>query len=128
VEVLNEMLQMGIHVALATSNSSANVKAVLGESLLNRFTAMECDASLFGKAHRLRRILKVTGADKSEAIYIGDEIRDAEAAAKAGVVFGAVAWGYTDLQALLRTDPGEVFRVPGDMLHLGCVGRDRANP
>jgi phosphoglycolate phosphatase len=118
--VLSGMLQTGMRVAVATSNSSANVRAVLGEALVGRFAALECDASLFGKAQRLRRILKATRIDKSEAIYIGDEIRDAEAAAKVGVAFGAVAWGYTHLDALLRMNPGEVFRVPRDMLQLGC--------
>jgi phosphoglycolate phosphatase len=123
--VLGDMLQSGIRVAVATSNSGANVRAVLGDSLVSRLAALECDASLFGKAHRLRRILKATRIGKAEAMYIGDEIRDAEAAAKAGVAFGAVAWGYTHLDALLRTNPGQVFRVPGDMLQLGRLGPGR---
>jgi phosphoglycolate phosphatase len=120
--VLNGMLQAGIQLAVATSNSGTNVRAVLGEGLVGHFTAMECDASLFGKAQRLRRILKATRTDKADAIYIGDEIRDAEAAASVGVAFGAVAWGYTHLDALLRMHPGQVFRVPDDMLQLGCSG------
>jgi phosphoglycolate phosphatase len=119
--VLSEMLQTGTQLAVATSNSSANVRAVLGEVLIGHFAAMECDASLFGKAQRLRRILKATQTDKADAIYIGDEIRDAEAAAAVGVAFGAVAWGYTHLDALLRMVPRRVFRVPVDMLQVGCI-------
>jgi phosphoglycolate phosphatase len=116
--VLNRMLQAGMQLAVATSNSGVNVRAVLGEALVGHFAAMECDASLFGKAHRLRRILKATHTDKADAIYIGDEIRDAEAAASVGVAFGAVAWGYTHLDALVRMNPGKVFQVPADMLQL----------
>jgi phosphoglycolate phosphatase len=126
LEVLSQMLQAGVRLALATSNSRANVKAVLGEPLISRFVALECDSTVFGKARRLRRILKATRTDQAEAIYIGDEIRDAEAAAKVGVAFGAVAWGYTHLDALLKMNPGQVFRVPGDMLRLGRAARDRA--
>ncbi|GLQ52017.1 haloacid dehalogenase [Dyella flava] len=128
IDVLGQMLQAGIRLALATSNSTANVKAVLGEALVSRFVALECDSTVFGKAHRLRRILKVTRTDEAEAIYIGDEIRDAEAAAKAGVTFGAVAWGYTHLDALLKMNPGQVFRSPGDMLRLGRTTHHRVTP
>lgn len=108
-----------VALALATSNSVDNVKAVLGSSLLGRFSAVECGSTLFGKSHRLRRILKKMRIDRSEAIYIGDEIRDAEAAEQVGVKFGAVAWGYTDLEALARLNPSKIFRIPADMLHLG---------
>jgi phosphoglycolate phosphatase len=93
--VLHTIMQERVAVAIATSNSIDNVKAVLGDSLIDRFAAVECSSTLFGKSHRLRRILKKTQADKAETIYIGDEIRDAEAAERAGVSFGAVAWGYT---------------------------------
>jgi phosphoglycolate phosphatase len=116
--VLHTIMQERVAVAIATSNSIENVKAVLGDSLIDRFAALECSSTLFGKSHRLRRILKKTQADKAETIYIGDEIRDAEAAERAGVSFGAVAWGYTDLGALLRTNPDSVFRVSADLLCL----------
>jgi phosphoglycolate phosphatase len=120
--VLSRILESGLGLAVATSNSDANVRAVLGDPLVGHLAALECDASLFGKAQRLRRILKATRIDKADAIYIGDEIRDAEAAAKVGIAFGAVAWGYTHLDALLQTNPRKVFRVPGDMLQLSCTG------
>jgi phosphoglycolate phosphatase len=95
------------------------VRAVLGPAVLEQFAALECGATLFGKPHRLRRILKQTRGDASATIYIGDEIRDAQAAARLGMTFGAVAWGYTDLEALLRLHPAQVFRVPADLLDLG---------
>ena len=91
---------------------------VLGDTLLSRFATVECGTSLFGKSHRLRRILKHTRMASSEAIYVGDEIRDAEAANDAGMMFGAVAWGYTTLEALVRTKPERLFRMPADMLEL----------
>ncbi|ARK98195.1 HAD hydrolase-like protein [Burkholderia pseudomallei] len=118
VNVLHAMMQGHVELAVATSNSVDNVKAVLGGSLINRFAALECGSTMFGKSHRLRRILKKTHTDKSEAIYVGDEIRDSQAAERAGVSFGAVAWGYTDVGALLRTNPTSVFTAPGDLLCL----------
>ncbi|MBO2969088.1 HAD hydrolase-like protein [Burkholderia pseudomallei] len=119
-DVLHAMMRERIDLAVATSNSIENVKTVLGDTLINRFAAVECGATLFGKSHRLRQILKRTQADKAETLYVGDEIRDAEAAARVGVSFGAVAWGYTDLDALLRTSPSSVFHTPTDLL---CLNR-----
>lgn len=125
VNVLHTMMQGHVELAVATSNSIDNVKAVLGESLINRLAALECGSSMFGKSHRLRRILKKTQANTADAIYVGDEIRDAQAAERAGVSFGAVAWGYTDLAALLRTNPSSVFRAPADLLCLIRSESDR---
>jgi len=118
VEALHALLDKRMQLALATSNTLQNVTTVLGDTLLSRFATIECGTSLFGKSHRLRRILKHTRMASSEAIYVGDEIRDAEAANDAGMMFGAVAWGYTTLEALVRTKPERLFRMPADMLEL----------
>jgi len=118
VEALHALLDKRMQLALATSNTLQNVTTVLGDTLLSRFATVECGTSLFGKSHRLRRILKHTRMASSEAIYVGDEIRDAEAANDAGMMFGAVAWGYTTLEALVRTKPERLFRMPADMLEL----------
>ena len=118
VETLQAMADQQIALAVATSNTIDNVSAVVGASLIDQLAAIECGSPLFGKPYRLRQILHATKADKSETIYIGDEIRDAEAAQRAGIQFGAVAWGYTALDALLRHQPAEVFRTPADLLRL----------
>jgi phosphoglycolate phosphatase len=123
------LAERGILLALATSNSRANVEAVLGTDLVARFAAIECSSALFGKAHRLRKILKMTRVERTQAIYIGDEIRDAHAARKIGIGFGAVAWGYTAFDALLRQRPEAAFSAPADLLALaphesGCAGRE----
>lgn len=107
-----------ITLALVTSNSSFNVEAVLGSELLNRFAVVECGTSLFGKACRLRRVLRMASADMVNAIYIGDELRDVHAARTAGIRFGAVAWGYTEISAMLPLQPDAIYRVPQDLLGL----------
>lgn len=117
-EALATIADRNITLALATSNSLANVEAVLGEELVARFAAIECSSALFGKAHRLRRILQATRVDRTQAIYIGDEIRDAHAARKVGIQFGAVAWGYTEFQALTRMRPEAAFGNPADLIKL----------
>ncbi|WP_144151642.1 HAD hydrolase-like protein [Paraburkholderia sp. BCC1885] len=121
-QVLQSLADRQIMLALATSNSLANVEAVLGQALLGRFAAVECGSGLFGKAHRLRKILQATRVARTEAIYVGDEIRDAHAAKKIGVRFGAVGWGYTDFAALTRLGPDVAFNEPAELIGLADQG------
>ena len=44
-----------------------------------------------------------------QTIYIGDEIRDAEAAGETGIAFGAVTWGQHRPKILRRQNPAEIF-------------------
>jgi phosphoglycolate phosphatase len=69
----------------------------------------ECGAPLFVKRGKLTSVLKQSGVRPGEAIFIGDEIRDFEAARAEGIPFGAVAWGYTHVEALEACAPSEVF-------------------
>jgi phosphoglycolate phosphatase len=68
-----------------------------------------CGASVFGKRTPFRRILKRSGVRPQEALCIGDEIRDIDAATRERIPFGAVAWGYTHIDALTAHAPAEVF-------------------
>ena len=57
---------------------------------------------LFGKGKALKRILRAERLHRDEVLYIGDELRDIEAAKKAGVRVAAVTWGFHTAE-LLRT-------------------------
>lgn len=112
------MTEQKVQIALASSNSLSNVGALLGDKTLKLFSAVECSSSIFGKAHHLRKIRQSIAIDKIHTIYIGDEIRDSQAARKVGIQYGAVAWGYTNFQALLTEKPNIAFRTPRDLLEL----------
>ena len=71
---------------------------------------------MFGKAAKFRRVLRMAGVSPEQALCIGDEIRDLEAARAAGVDFGAVAWGYTNAEALQKRAPDAMFASMGDIL------------
>ena len=71
----------------------------------------------------VRRVVKRAGVAPSEAIAIGDEVRDLEAARGAGIAFGAVTWGYAAEEALRAREPDVVFEKVGDVVR-GVVGRD----
>ena len=107
--MLQQLSQAGVTIALVTSNSYANVQRVLGPDNAARITYYECSVSAFGKRARFQRVLKRTGLLPHEALCIGDELRDLEAARKARIPFGAVAWGFTQIEALKAHAPNEVF-------------------
>ena len=107
--MLHALFKSGITLSLITSNSSNNVRRILSPKSMDQMIHPQCGVSLFGKRSRLKKILRKTGMRSSEAIYIGDEIREWEAAHAESVDFGAVSWGYTTLDALLEHSPAEVF-------------------
>ena len=107
--MLAQLTAAGITLAIVSTNSEATVRHVLGPENTARITYYACGGSIFGKCAHFRRTLKRSGVRPQEALCIGDEIRDLEAATAAGIPFGAVAWGYTTIKALQAHTPAEVF-------------------
>ncbi|WP_267388193.1 HAD hydrolase-like protein [Sphingomonas sp. GC_Shp_3] len=114
-EVINTLADAGVRIAVVTSNSEHNARAVLG-SLAQRIEMFECGASLFGKAPRYRKVLKRMRIARHAALSIGDETRDIAAAHKVGIAAGAVLWGYANRAALLGCEPEVVFEQPSEVL------------
>lgn len=108
-QMLRLLSGQGITLAIVTSNSYDNVCAVLGPENVPLITHYECGAALFGKRSKLRRLLADSNVKRQEILYIGDEIRDINAAHGEGLAFGAVAWGYTRIDTLLARSPEMTF-------------------
>jgi phosphoglycolate phosphatase len=115
--MLQSLSQRGVVIAMVSSDSESNVRRALGDhaALISQFA---CGASMFGKAAKFRAVLKRTGIAAADAIAIGDEVRDGEAAAQAGIDFGAVSWGYASRDALKRLSPVLVFDSVADISRL----------
>jgi len=114
-EALRHLDAQGVLVTVVSSNAEHNVRTVLGPELCSLVTRFECGMSVFGKASRIRAVLKRCGVAPGEAIYIGDQGTDAEASRKAGVDFGAVHWGYAAIEALREHDCAQEFITPLDL-------------
>lgn len=108
-EMLRELAGKGMTLAILSSNSHDNVRAVLGAENAQLFRHYECGAALFGKRIKLRRLLARSGVARDQVLCIGDEVRDIEAARSEQLACGAVAWGYSTLESLLRHGPDQVF-------------------
>ena len=113
-DMLGELQQRGLKVAIVSSDSEASVRQVLGPTtrLITRF---DCGAAMFGKHWKFRRVARRLGIEPSEIICIGDEIRDIEAAKAAGMDAGAVAWGYALPAALQAAGATHLFNSIEEM-------------
>jgi phosphoglycolate phosphatase len=101
--MLRRLSGRGALIGVVSSNAEEVVRRTLGPGLCATIGYFECGASLFGKARRIRRVLRCSGVAASEAIFIGDETRDVEAARDAGVAAGGVLWGYARAAAFAST-------------------------
>jgi phosphoglycolate phosphatase len=114
-ETLRHLDRHGIKLAIVTSNSHENVSSILGRDNMALIGHLESGASIFGKASRIARVLNRSQVPGKHAIYIGDQVSDLEAAHKAKLAFGAVAWGYATLESLIEHQPEYVFRSVSDI-------------
>jgi len=117
-QTLRELDRAGVRLAVVSSNAEENVRAVLGPELADLMRQYECGMSIFGKAARIRKVLRLASTPPAEALYVGDQTTDADAARRAGIAFGAVSWGYASIEALRRVTPEREFGAPADLLSL----------
>lgn len=116
-EMLRELKAAGVRTAVLSTNSTENIRAILGPD-----AALCADlaggASVFGKAPKMRRLVQRAGLAPAQALAIGDEIRDLEAARAAGLAFGAVSWGMTHPEALAARQPEHLFQSMAEIAAL----------
>lgn len=98
--MLRDLKAHGIRLAIASSNDGRVIRRVLGDDLSALFDGFACGASMFGKAQHVRRLLKALKVAHAQAVLIGDESRDVDAASAAGIHAAVVRWGYADIDAL----------------------------
>ncbi|MDH2543462.1 HAD family hydrolase [Acinetobacter baumannii] len=106
---LIELHKRGYTLAIITSNSKENCQNVLGKELCGLFSHIDGGSSIFGKAKRIKRVLNILDVSKNQAIYVGDQTTDGEAAHEAGIDFAAVGWGYTSAEKLKTIQPKVVL-------------------
>lgn len=108
-DMLRHLVDNGVTTAIVSSNSEENIRRILGPDIAGLINHFECGMSMFGKAGRIEKVLRKTGVPNHEAIYIGDQVTDIEAARKAKLAFGAVGWGYGAIESLRKHHPEEEF-------------------
>jgi phosphoglycolate phosphatase len=114
-DAIRSLRQAGARCAILSSNAQENVLRFLKQNALEEFELYRCGATLFGKAARLRALLKDAGEMPQQAFYVGDEVRDVVAAKEVGMRSVAVCWGYSDRSALLAEGPDFLVDTPEEL-------------
>jgi phosphoglycolate phosphatase len=114
---LEALARGGVRLAIVTSNSESNVRKILGVSNAERIERFSCGTGLFGKARRLRSVIRRSGVSPARTLYVGDETRDIEAAREAGADSAAVTWGYANAEVFARFQPTWTFASFAEAVH-----------
>ncbi len=118
-ELLAGLAERGVRLGILSSNREDAIRACLrAHGVEDRFAFVVGYPKLFGKAKALRRIRKAERIDRAAMLYVGDEARDVEAAAKAKVASAAVTWGFHAEPLLMAAAPTHLLRRPGELLEL----------
>lgn len=114
--LIDQLADQGISIVILSSNSFQNVSRILGPLVASRINHFECGVSIFGKKQKFKKIIKKFDLLAKDAVSIGDETRDIEAAKEAGIHSGAVTWGYATAQALEVESPHFIFNRMNDII------------
>lgn len=112
--LLQELKASGITIVVVSSNSASNIQWVLGPhaALIDHY---ETGASLLGKSLKFKRVLKRLGVRPDEVLSVGDEVRDIDAAHRAGIASIGVAWGASHGDALVAANAAQLAMTPDQL-------------
>jgi phosphoglycolate phosphatase len=115
---LRDLRAAGCGCCILSSNTRENIEPFLARHGIQPFDRFSCGASLFGKGAQLRKLLRSLKSSPAEAFYVGDEVRDINAAAEAGIRSVAVSWGYGDRAALAAERPDFLVDTPAELVRI----------
>jgi len=117
-EAVKVLHDSGYQISVVSSNSEENIRSVLKrEGIENYFDGVYGNVGLFNKTRAFKVVLRDQQATADQAIYIGDEVRDIEAARKGGIPIVSVTWGYNGEQILKKYKPTYLAQTPQEMLN-----------
>ena len=116
-EVLPALRDRSEHMGILSSNLAKNIETFLdAHNLREQFTFISSIGKLRGKARHLRAIARTFSLNPQEILYVGDEIRDLQAARRARVEAAAVTWGFNSRESLAREAPTYLVEHPRELL------------
>ncbi len=117
IEVLVQLKKENFSLGIVTSNSQENTDSFLKRNKIESFDFVFSAKSFFGKDKKISKVISDRKIDKESVIYVGDEVRDIEAARKAGIKVIAVSWGFNSEKILKKHAPnafiGKVSELTG---------------
>lgn len=97
-ELIDTLRARGYTVGIVSSSRKDTIVALMEKFGVSIDFVYQC--GLFSKSKTLSQVLKENNCPISEAVYIGDEIRDVESCHKIGLDVISVTWGLNSKVAL----------------------------
>jgi phosphoglycolate phosphatase len=116
-EILLQLKAQNYRLFIVSSNSVSNIEAFCNLQQLQIFEAIYAVRGLNKKADRLKKMIKDLGVEPRHAVYVGDELRDIEAAHLADMPAIAVTWGVNSEVSFVGKTP-YIAQKPADILSL----------
>ena len=117
-EVLLELKKRGFQLGIITSNSKENVLGSLEKNGLQDTFTFIYSGSTFGKHKVINKWLRIENIHTEKVVYVGDEIRDIDAAKKTGIKVIAVGWGFNSQEALAAQNPDFLIERPQELIEI----------
>lgn len=119
VELFRELKKVGATMGVLSSNSKENILKFFKENNLeNTFEYVVPCGLMWGKARKIKKIMKKRKLKPEEIVYVGDETKDIVACHKVGVKIIAVTWGYNSERALRSYHPDWLVNVPSEIVKI----------
>jgi HAD superfamily hydrolase (TIGR01549 family) len=118
-QVIHELHQRGAPMYIISTNSPANIEHFLKKNKLDGcFTKIYGNTGLFSKASAIKKIIRKEKLNRADCVYIGDEVRDIDAARKAKITSVGVTWGFNSPAAIKDARPDITAQKPKDLLKI----------
>ncbi len=114
-QLLSSLHKQGHSLYVLSANSPAIIKSVLQRHKLEQGITVLKSPPVFSKHKSIKKLTKKYGYQRDQTWMIGDELRDIEAAQKAGVKSIAVTWGLQDESVLKAAKPTHVATTPSEI-------------
>ncbi|MEM9005093.1 MAG: HAD hydrolase-like protein [Cyanobacteria bacterium P01_F01_bin.86] len=100
-------------LAIVTSNMPDVVQTFLAiHQIQDCFVSIDGGGTLFGKGRLIVRTMQQNLFTPEHTVYVGDEVRDVDAARFAGIRSASVTWGFNSRNALIRANPNWLIDNP----------------
>ena len=118
-EVIRKLHAEGHQLFIVSSNSVHNIHLFIrAHQLHTYFLQVYGGVSMFGKAPMLRQLMHEHHLETKNCLYVGDELRDVEAAQSLGLSVIAVTWGFAKPADLADLHPTALADKPADLVTL----------
>lgn len=114
--LLRKLDAAGLELGIVSSNSPAVVAGALEHAGV-RVHFMHTGSRFFGKYYAIKAALREYSIGRAGTLYVGDELRDAEACKKMEIEMLGVGWGFNSPEAL-RASGVPVASTPEELLRM----------